>query len=199
MVVQDLSLGDGQAVKNGDSIELLYTGWLLQNHTTGEMFDSNHNTGKLMRLKLGAGKAIKVSCGSVPFHCYVFLTSSHFERASYCWQYKHWRGHFLTIILSWNDGKASIFDRPCCNFLGGQGLEDGMLGMKKSGRRLLIIPPSLAYGSKGAANHALASSTLIFEAELCRVKSTVFYTNILFFLSSDKLTIKYLNKKNDLL
>lgn len=75
VVAQDLSLGDGQAVKNGDSVELLYTGWLLQNHTTGEMFDSNHNTGKLMRLRLGAGKAIKVSCGSVQFHCYVFLTA----------------------------------------------------------------------------------------------------------------------------
>lgn len=75
VVVQDLSLGDGQAVKNGDTIELLYTGWLLQNHTTGEMFDSNHNTGKLMRLKLGAGKAIKVSSGSIQFHCFVFLTA----------------------------------------------------------------------------------------------------------------------------
>lgn len=64
-VTQDLSLGDGQAVKNGDTIELLYTGWLMQNHTTGEVFDSNRNTGKLMRLKLGAGKAIKVSRGSV--------------------------------------------------------------------------------------------------------------------------------------
>lgn len=68
--------------------------------------------------------------------------------------------------------------------LGDQGLEDGMLGMKKSGRRLLIIPPSLAYGSKGAANHALASSTLIFEAELCRVLFTIFH--YVFFFSSDK-------------
>lgn len=68
-VAQDVSLGDGQAVKTGDSVELLYTGWLLQNHTTGEVFDSNRNTGKLMRLKLGAGKAIKVSRDSVQFCC----------------------------------------------------------------------------------------------------------------------------------
>lgn len=74
-VIQDVSLGDGQAVRNGDAIELLYTGWLLQNHTTGEVFDSNRNSGKLMRLKLGAGKAIKVSRGSVQFYCSIFFTA----------------------------------------------------------------------------------------------------------------------------
>ncbi|KAI4820403.1 hypothetical protein KUCAC02_028383 [Chaenocephalus aceratus] len=43
VVVQDLSLGEGQAVENGDSLEVVYTGWLLQSHTIGEMFDSNQN------------------------------------------------------------------------------------------------------------------------------------------------------------
>lgn len=47
-----------------------------------------------------------------------------------------------------------------------------MLGMKKAGRRLIVIPPNLAYGSKGVPNRVPANSTLIFEAELRRVTPT---------------------------
>uniref|UniRef100_A0A4W5PGQ3 peptidylprolyl isomerase n=1 Tax=Hucho hucho TaxID=62062 RepID=A0A4W5PGQ3_9TELE len=109
VVVQDLTLGEGQGVENGDSLEVTYTGWLLQNHAIGQVFDSNLNKDKLLRLKLGAGKVIK-------------------------------------------------------------GWEEGMVGMRKSGRRLMVIPPSLGYGSQGVANRIPADSTLIFEAELRRVK-----------------------------
>ncbi|KAK2837101.1 hypothetical protein Q5P01_014313 [Channa striata] len=109
VVTQDLSLGEGPGVESGDSLEVVYTGWLLQNHTIGQMFDSNQNKEKLLRLKLGAGKVIK-------------------------------------------------------------GWEEGMLGMKKAGSRFIVIPPSLAYGSKGVPNCIPANSTLIFEAELRRVK-----------------------------
>uniref|UniRef100_A0A7N8WNB5 peptidylprolyl isomerase n=1 Tax=Mastacembelus armatus TaxID=205130 RepID=A0A7N8WNB5_9TELE len=107
VVAQDLSLGEGQGVENGDSLEVVYTGWLLQNHTIGQMFDSNQNKDKLLRLKIGAGKVIK-------------------------------------------------------------GWEEGMLGMKKAGSRLIVIPPHLAYGSKEIPNRIPANSTLIFEAELRR-------------------------------
>uniref|UniRef100_A0A1A7W7I7 peptidylprolyl isomerase n=2 Tax=Iconisemion striatum TaxID=60296 RepID=A0A1A7W7I7_9TELE len=109
VVIQDLSLGEGQAVENGDLLEVVYTGWLLENHTMGQVFDSNQNKDKFLRLKVGAGKVIK-------------------------------------------------------------GWEEGMLGMKKAGHRLIIIPPVLAYGSKGVPNQIPADSTLIFEVELRRVK-----------------------------
>uniref|UniRef100_A0A667YE06 peptidylprolyl isomerase n=1 Tax=Myripristis murdjan TaxID=586833 RepID=A0A667YE06_9TELE len=110
VVVQELSLGEGQAVENGDSLEVGYTGWLLQNHTFGQVFDSSQSKDKLLRLKLGAGKVIK-------------------------------------------------------------GWEEGLLGMKKTGRRLMVIPPNLAYGSKGVANRIPAHSTLIFETEIRRVST----------------------------
>ncbi|XP_056628735.1 FK506-binding protein 15 isoform X2 [Triplophysa dalaica] len=109
VLIQDLLLGEGKAVENGDSLEVAYTGWLLQNQTIGTMFDSNLNKDKLLRLKLGAGKVIK-------------------------------------------------------------GWEEGMLNMCKGGRRLMVIPPSLAYGSEGVPNHVPPDSTLIFEAEIRRVK-----------------------------
>uniref|UniRef100_A0A3B5LL78 peptidylprolyl isomerase n=1 Tax=Xiphophorus couchianus TaxID=32473 RepID=A0A3B5LL78_9TELE len=47
-----------------------------------------------------------------------------------------------------------------------KGWEEGMLGMKKAGRRLIIIPPTLAYGAKGVPNRVPPNSTLIFEVEL---------------------------------
>uniref|UniRef100_A0A8C8CB68 peptidylprolyl isomerase n=1 Tax=Oncorhynchus tshawytscha TaxID=74940 RepID=A0A8C8CB68_ONCTS len=109
VVVQDLTLGEGQGVENGDSLEVAYTGWLLQNHAIGQVFDSNLNKDKLLRLKLGAGKVMK-------------------------------------------------------------GWEEGMLGMRKSGRRLVVIPPSLGDGSQGVANCVPADCTLVFEAELRRLK-----------------------------
>ncbi|XP_077601241.1 FK506-binding protein 15-like isoform X2 [Stigmatopora nigra] len=109
VLTQDLSLGEGQAVQHGDSLEVAYKGWLLQNHTIGEMFDSNQKKDKLLRVKIGAGKVI-------------------------------------------------------------QGWEKGMLGMKKFGCRLIVVPPNLAYGSKGVPECIPANSTLIFSAALKRVK-----------------------------
>lgn len=36
-VTQDLVPGEGQGVENGDSLEVAYTGWLLQNRTIGQV------------------------------------------------------------------------------------------------------------------------------------------------------------------
>uniref|UniRef100_A0A8C0VT87 peptidylprolyl isomerase n=1 Tax=Cyanistes caeruleus TaxID=156563 RepID=A0A8C0VT87_CYACU len=51
-----------------------------------------------------------------------------------------------------------------------KGWEEGMLGMKKGGRRFLIIPPAWAYGAQGVAGRVPADSTLVFEVEVRRVK-----------------------------
>ncbi|XP_074149775.1 FK506-binding protein 15 isoform X2 [Sminthopsis crassicaudata] len=51
-----------------------------------------------------------------------------------------------------------------------KGWEDGMIGMRKGGKRLLIIPPSFAYGSEGISGHIPSDSTLIFEVQVKRVK-----------------------------
>ncbi|XP_069465910.1 FK506-binding protein 15 isoform X2 [Ambystoma mexicanum] len=109
VLCQDLIFGEGQASETGDSMEVAYTGWLLQNNEIGQVFDSNLGKDKLLRLKLGSGKVIK-------------------------------------------------------------GWEDGMVGMRKGGRRLLIIPPALAYGSSGVAGRIPPDSTLVFEVEIKRVK-----------------------------
>jgi len=44
-----------------------------------------------------------------------------------------------------------------------------MLGLKKAGRRLVVVPPHQAYGSTGVPGRVPAHSTLVFETELRRV------------------------------
>ncbi|XP_077140047.1 FK506-binding protein 15 isoform X2 [Ranitomeya variabilis] len=109
VVSQDLLPGDGQAADVGDLMEVAYTGWLLQDHGIGQMFDSNVQKDKLLRLKLGSGKVIK-------------------------------------------------------------GWEEGMLGMKKGGKRFLVIPPALGYGSQGLTGRIPSNATLVFEVEVKRMK-----------------------------
>ncbi|KAM5145337.1 FK506-binding protein 15 isoform 2-T2 [Mantella aurantiaca] len=109
VLTQDLTPGEGQAADTGDLLEVAYTGWLFQNHSIGQMFDSTEQKDKLLRLKLGSGKVIK-------------------------------------------------------------GWEEGMLGMKKGGKRFLAIPPTLAYGSQGLSGRIPPNATLLFEVEVKRMK-----------------------------
>lgn len=54
------------------------------------------------------------------------------------------------------------------------GWDQGIEGMKPGSRRVLKIPPELAYGKKGAGNTIPPNATLIFDVELVAVKPPPF-------------------------
>ena len=50
-----------------------------------------------------------------------------------------------------------------------QGWEKGVIGMRAGGRRELIIPPSLGYGSSSPGSGIAANDTLVFDIDLLSV------------------------------
>lgn len=64
---------------------------------------------------------------------------------------------------SWNDGSGAPVSFPLSGVI--KGWQQGIPGMRVGGRRELIIPPSLAYGSTAQAKIP-ANSTLVFVIDL---------------------------------
>lgn len=50
-----------------------------------------------------------------------------------------------------------------------KGWDEGLIGMKEKGKRLLVIPPDKAYGARSPTPAIPANSTLVFEVDLVQI------------------------------
>jgi peptidylprolyl isomerase len=65
---------------------------------------------------------------------------------------------------SWSRGEPLRFKLGAGRVI--SGWDQGVQGMKVGGRRKLVIPPHLGYGSRGAGNAIKPGETLIFVCDL---------------------------------
>ncbi len=104
LIIDDVVIGEGEEVKNGDTVTVHYIG-TLQN---GQQFDNSYIKGTPFSFTIGKGEVIK-------------------------------------------------------------GWDQGLLGMKKGGQRIIVVPSELAYGTAGAGPIP-ANAVLVFSVELIEVK-----------------------------
>ncbi|HVW35367.1 MAG TPA: FKBP-type peptidyl-prolyl cis-trans isomerase [Acidimicrobiia bacterium] len=65
---------------------------------------------------------------------------------------------------SWDRGETFSFRLGAGQVIGGW--DQGVVGMKIGGRRRLVIPPQLGYGSRGAGGVIKPNETLVFVVDL---------------------------------
>lgn len=105
LVTEDVLVGDGPVVSDGDLVAVDYVGvrW-----SDGAEFDASWERGEPIEFELGAGR----------------------------------------VIAGW---------------------EQGLQGMQVGGRRIITIPPELAYGDRGAGPLIGPGETLVFVVDLVRI------------------------------
>jgi peptidylprolyl isomerase len=68
---------------------------------------------------------------------------------------------------SWDAGQPFPFQLGAGMVI--KGWDQGMEGMQKGGRRLLVIPPDLGYGAQGAGGTIGPNETLVFVVDLVEI------------------------------
>jgi peptidylprolyl isomerase len=70
---------------------------------------------------------------------------------------------------SWNSGQPFTFPHGGGRVI--EGWDRGMVGMRQGGRRVLTIPPEMAYGAQGTADGSIGpNETLVFVVDLLEIR-----------------------------
>jgi peptidylprolyl isomerase len=70
---------------------------------------------------------------------------------------------------SWNRGQPFTLPLGAGQVI--PGWDEGLVGMKQGGRRMLTIPPELAYGSQGTPDGSIGpNETLVFVVDLLEIR-----------------------------
>ncbi len=83
--------------------------------------------------------------------------------------------HYTGTLLNGTKFDSSVDRRSPFTFKLGagqviRGWDEGLSTMKVGGKRILVLPPDLAYGNRDIGNGLIpANSTLVFEVELLRI------------------------------